>query len=385
MAQETGTRPEVLLFVGESQITTSVANPTAYSSLSADNTTVTPLVTFVGANEDFSKFYVNESESEKVFDSTLFGSADLYKYVRIFFENGGVRLTLVKGKVSDLTKDVVKKEIGQEPIILAELGFDSSELENVVTKLDEFKGVYQKLFVYRKPFETSADDTSTDNTLAFKESEKSSFVICKLSNLVGSEMSIAAYLSHIRVYENGSIADYDFTEEYGLEEDLSTDITYGEEDISLADIPYNFEMKVAGKYINVGGNSTDGEDLVEQYIIIILQQTVSEVTMNTLTAKLVGQQGTNALYSAVSAELYRYVNSGFLVTDKIWTKPTLSVPNLADTSKSAEVVIEKNTPMLSGFAIHVFSLSQDRRSAYIYIILPTAKGIRYVQIDGKAI
>lgn len=404
MSQENGTRPEVLLFLGD----TSIPLPNGISSdvaltycgmASKEDETYKPIATFVGASSDFKRFYLTESVYVEVDEDKLLGNKTLYDYAKTFFENGGVRLTIVSGKVEGLTKDTIKKVIGQTPIIFAELGFDNekdntneSPLAKIAkllngkdsegkTNENAVKGVYQKIFAYR---EDIVDGDITPATIA--DDESSPFIVRKISGKVGAEMAICAYLSKISVYENGSIADYDFTEEYGIEEDLAPRIAEnGNEDKSLANITYNFEMKVSGRYINIGGNAIDGEDLVEQFVIIILQQTVSVQVMNALTAKLIGQKGTNALYSAVSAELYRYVNSGFLVTDRVWTRPTLSMPNLADTNLTPETVIEKNTPLLSGFAIHVFSLSTDRRSAYIVIILPTAKGIRYVQIDGKAI
>ena len=330
-----GSRPEVKLFSAK----------TSATLIGADST----YTTFYG--EDYKVVTINEADKP---------------YAKYFFMNGGCKLTLTTDTLPTTLEGL--KAISNDIVILASV---TTPTAATLALFGQLEGIHQKIFAYR------VSDTKTTPT-------SSSFLACKYATTVGAEMTIAAYLSQIKFYSNGSPVDYDFTKENLVtNEDHSADFDTTEG--GLINTPYNFDMKVGDNYYNVGGNTTDGNDLVEQLGLIVMQQDLSTAVFKTLSTKVSGQKGIAAIRTSISEVLNNFVDSGFLITNQVWTANDLVLANKADTSKGKETVITKNTPISNGFYIHMFKISSDLRKAYAAIIVATNKGIRYVMVDGKAI
>lgn len=333
----------------------------------------------VGASSDYNTFYEQEGIATRRIKDDPKGKP-VQQYARIFFRNGGVRLIFTARPLSALSDSEYKKENLQN-IIWVQYNLDGMpkadykdgnnpiSLKNLIGT-----GIYSKLLIYR---------TGSDAGDLPKELENvDSSVIIKTSDIVGAEMTVAAYLSKMKVYDK--VADYDFTEEFGVQEDLSNllDDPINNKPVVI-NLRRNLEMQVGtNKYLNVGGNTLAGTSLVEQFVTIVLTQTLTDKVFDVLSTKLVGQRGLAAIRTAISAELDRYVNSGFLTTDKVWTSDDLIIDNPLNPGHP-ETIITKNTPLASGYYIHLFKLSLDRQAAYAFILLPTVKGIRYIKIDGR--
>lgn len=333
----------------------------------------------VGASSDYNTFYEPSGEETKRIKNDAKGEG-VRQYARIFFQNGGVRLIFTARSLTALSDPEYKKENLQN-IIWVQYNLDGRpkadykdghnpiSLKNLIGT-----GIYSKLLIYRSG---SAIDVLPGEIENIKSS-----VIIKTSDIVGAEMTVAAYLSKMKVYDK--VADYDFTEEFGVQEDLSNllDDPINDDPVAI-DFPVNLEMQVGtNKYLNVGGNTLAKTPLAEQFVTIVLTQTLTDKVFDVLSTKLVGQRGLAAIRTAISAELDRYVNSGFLTTDKVWTSNDLIVDNPFNPGHP-ETIITKNTPLASGYYIHLFKLSLDRQAAYAFILLPTVKGIRYIKIDGR--
>lgn len=319
--------------------------------------------TLVGHNSDYTKFYSSSSSNTEV----ELDDADK-PYAKYFFMNGGCKLTLKKDAIP--TDEDGFKALSTNNVILA----SEATISNATfTALDSLKGVYQKIIVVR------TEDPSNDST------PESSFIASKYSMKVGSEMAIAGYLSQIKFYQNNSPVDYDFTLETlptGSEEDLSDKVILDED--SLIKYKYNFNMKIGDNYYNIGGNTTDGNDLVEQFGLIVMEQELTTSIFKTLSTKVSGQKGLASIRTSVADTLNNFVDSGFLITNQVWTQNDLVLENKVKKG-NYEVVIAKNTPISNGYYIHIFKISTDLRKAYVAIVVATNKGIRYVEVDGKAI
>ena len=329
----------------------------------------------VGASSDYNTFYEPSGEETK-----RIKDLNVEQYARIFFQNGGVRLIFTARPLTALSDPEYKKEnlqniiwvqynLNGKPKAGYKDGNNPIPLKNLIGT-----GIYSKLLIYRS-------GSAADNLPEEFENVKSS-VIIKTSGIVGAEMTVAAYLSKMKVYDK--VADYDFTEEFGVQEDLSNLLDDPiNDDPVVINFSGNLEMQVGtNKYLNVGGNTLAGTPLVEQFVTIVLTQTLTDKVFDVLSTKLVGQRGLAAIRTAISAELDRYVNSGFLTTDKVWTSDDLIIDNPLNPGHP-ETIITKNTPLASGYYIHLFKLSLDRQAAYAFILLPTVKGIRYIKIDGR--
>lgn len=327
--------------------------------------------TLIGCNSDYTEFY---TDTENTTPAALTSAKDK-QFAKVFFANGGCKLMMIKGALPTTAEGLA--EIPDEHIILATEADISEQLTSFATLLNSLKGVHQKILVNRITTTTISNNT------------KSSFICSKYSDVEGSEMAIAAYLSQIKYYENGSPVDYDFTKENitsaeGNHDTLGKGLTFTDSDV-LINNPFNFEMKVGENYYNIGGNSTDGQDIVEQLGIIIMQQDLTTTVFKTLASKISGQKGMCSIRTAMAEILDRFVNSNFLATNQVWTKSDLVLPNKADVNKPNETVISKNTPLTSGYIIHMFKLSSNLRKVYAAIVIATNKGIRYVEVDGKSI
>jgi hypothetical protein len=325
--------------------------------------------TLIGCNSDYTKFYTSTDNTT----AANITNAKDKQFAKVFFANGGCKLMMIKDALPTDTDSLMK--IPDEHVILAtEATMTAEQINTFAEVLNSLKGIHQKIFVNRI---TTAPTTT------------SSFIVSKYSDVEGSEMAIAAYLSQIKFYENGSPVDYDFTKENitdadGNHDTLGKSLTFTDPD-TLIKNSFNFEMQVGEDYYNIGGNSTDGQDVVEQLGIIIMQQDLTTSVFKTLASKVSGQKGIAAIRTAMSEVLDNFVSSGFLITNQVWTKSDLVLPNKVDGNKPNETVITKNTPLSAGYIIHMFRLSTNLRKVYAAIVVATNKGIRYVEVDGKAI
>lgn len=350
-ASENGFRPTVALCFS-----------TAFESSAKTDEKNEPVL--VGANSDYSKFYDENGNEVNLAPTTV-------PYAKIFFANGGARLALKNGTIANKLASM-----GNDIIVIAQAGLSSSSAKTALgTTLSGLKGLNRKLVVTR--------DTLNDAPNTLDTSVEGDYIISKASGVTGAEMSVCAYLSKMKPYKSGSPVDYDFTEEFEIAEDGSSSLNLGNNSVTA--LPYNFEMRIGNKYLNIGGNTISGKDIVEQYVIIIMEQLLTNRVFTALSSKLSGQSGLSAIRTAIASELDKFTNSGFLSTEQVWTKADLVLPNAVDANKPSETVITKNTPLGSGYHIHMFRLSSDGRKAYAVIVLATTKGIRFVEVYGKTI
>lgn len=315
--------------------------------------------TLLESYEDLDKNVSNPSETLK-------------KYVHIFFDNKGVKLKLVKLIDNDIKKTI--KSLDRDLIVIAYCNDDSSRLtkanfpDNVTSTSD------QKILV--------SWDT-LDDEYSYLNNNTSQFFIVKYGN-PGVEMTVLAYLTNINGYYYESVQDYDFTVEELREEyytQPSDTIVEG-----AIDKNYNVDAELAGELRNIGGNDTRGYSLVNDFMMILLSQTLSDKLLNVITSKIkYNQNGLNIIQSTIIQELDRYVNCGYLTKDKVWTDDTLIVPE-------GYTLITKNTPLTQGykFIILPFSTLTDAEKnnhelPKIYLLLAESYSIRSIEINGKTL
>lgn len=319
-------------------------------------------VTLTGCNSTYTEFYdENTNEVEGLTENDK-------NYASYFFRNGGYKLTLKTDKLP--TTDDGFMALSTDNVIIA-TEETLSDLKSYVDILNGLKGVYQKILVTRND-----DEKST--------MPESNFIAWMISGNEGCEMVIAGYLSQIKMYQNNSPVDFDFTilnlpstntEEFYKKLTIETD--------NLINCKYNFPMKIGNNYYNIGGNTTNGKDLVEQFGLIVMEQDLTTEIFKTLSSKISGQKGLSAIRTTIAETLTKFVDSGFLITNQIWTDNDLVLDNKVKAGNE-EVVIAKNTPISNGYYIHMFKISSDLRQVYCAIVLATNKGIRYIVVDGKA-
>lgn len=298
------------------------------------------------------------------------GNTDLLSYCKMYFDNSGAKL-LVKpiAAISSLQAEIGKLE---DKYICVTCLDNATEMVKAATTRaanDTIYGINEKLLITR----------TTDKTFATAVKN----LITKYSSVTGAEMTIAAYLSQIDVYGIDTIYDYAFTQEAIAAEDL-TDAEYG----TINSNNVNVDIVLANATRNCGGNCTDGADIVNNFVRIILHQTLTNRLLNLLTTKLKNSTGVSKIYTVMTDELEKYKTSGYLTIDKIWTKDTLKI----DYNGTAYTVIEQGTPLTNGYFIKVLplsSLTEDDKLAHkaplIYVIIADQYGIRKITINGDVI
>lgn len=354
-------RERTVLFTNDSTVTNS-SSPSIFTSLKEVET----------------KY--NANYSEKL----------VYKYAKTYFEAGGVELKVILN--TNLTAESLLplvNELTDEEIIItvATTGGKSaeivSELANQYNNQKNVYGVNQKIFLGAVNY---TDFLSDSNKYAKANIDNFALKVGDLTNQIGCEMTIAAYLNKIDFYRINTVQDYAYTKEKlnvsGYPENINELVE------SVLDNDCNMTVEIANEVRNIGGNLTNGEDLVNKFTLIVLHQTLSQRVLNTLTQKLKGTAAITALYATISQELNKYVTNGYLTTDKIWSEEDLILKH----NGKNYTLITQATALINGYKVTILplnSLDEDdknnHRSPLIYVILADGYAIRKVVINGEVI
>lgn len=310
----------------------------------------------------------------------------LEKYVKEYFNEGGIKLHIYAKSIIDFTGATLKTFIEEnvpinELVIGLSINTEShTTLEvakDLATSLKDAYGINQKIIV------TSTKKDTDLSSLTESDKNLPNLAI-KYSSIEGAEMSIAAYLSKMKIYGTDTVQDYAFTEE-NITPEKNNDTLLG----TILDANANVDMNLANATRNLGGNLINGTDLVNQYMSIVLQQTVTDRLISLLTQKIKGNTGISAIYTTIAAELSKYVTNGYLTTDRTYKADN---KYCTDSLGRQYTLIEQNTPLNLGYQIIVLpysSLTDDEIKAhkcpYIYIFLAESYGIREITIEGEII
>ena len=205
----------------------------------------------------------------------------------------------------------------------------------------------------------------------------------KYSTIQGAEMTIAAYLSQINIDGIDTVQDYCFTQEKITAEDI-TDTFYG----SLQSGNFNVDVLLANAIRNCGGNMKDGQDIVNNYVRIILHQTLTEQLLALLAQKIKSSTGTSKLYAVVAQELEKYKTAGYLTTDKVWLDNDLKVTY----NNTTYTIISKGDALLNGYVIKILPMTAltdadklAHKAPPIYVVIADQYSIRKITINGEVI
>lgn len=304
------------------------------------------------------------------------GSSTLLQYLEVFFEHNGSKVAVYEGynkndgnEYHQLTVDDIKA-LPDEYICVASTCSSYAEIEAFAISLSNEYGIKEKILMSRIN-DNDAYNISTKN-----------FCV-KYSNIVGAEMTMAAYLSQIDVYKVNTVFDYAFTQELLPVENIDED-KY--ELLMQNNINVNIELANASRVC--GGNCKDGAELTNNFVRIVLHQTLTNRLIALLTEKLKSNSGLGKIYSTIAQELNYYLNCGYLTTDKIWTDATLTETY----NGQSYTIIEKGTALVNGYVAKVLPLTalstQDKqlhKAPPIYVIIADQYSIRAITINGEVI
>ena len=307
--------------------------------------------------------------------------ANTLAYLKVFFDNGGVKCLVIEGVAyTALTKTLIDELENKYVLVAAvvatadvELGY--AKMKALAIARETEYGIDEKLLLTRSYVYTDEDLVKD--------------LVVKYSNVLGAEMSIAAYLTRIDVYKQNTVFDYMFTSEiltdttpYGAE--TLTDDTYQ----TIIERNYNVDIRLAGKTLNMGGDCKNGEDITNTFVNIVLHQTLTDRLLDLLVSKIKNNTGLAQIYTTIAQELEYYRTSGYLTTDKMWTKDDLNIVYNGVTYG----IIKKGTALPSGYLVRILPLSSlteqdklDRKTPPIYVIIADQFGIRAITVNGEVI
>ena len=350
-------REIIVLFTGETALTHNVDNITLNSV-------------------DYDANLVDITTYANIYTST--SQPNTYAYLKTYFDNGGIKALVIEDMAIATLSAAEIADLDNKYILIG-YAAASADIETAYAKLkliaqtressSTIYGINEKII-----FAGTKVKTDTDKVKNF---------VVKYTNIQGGEMTIPAYLCKINVRGNNTVYDYAFTTETIVAEDLN-DTDFG----TLMANNYNVDIDLANAVRNAGGNCKDGADLTNSYVKIILHQTLTDSLVNLLTEKLKNSTGLAKIYSAISEELEKYLNCGYLTTDKVWTDESLTVTR----NNITYTIIEKGTPLLKGYSITVLpmsSLTTEEKTTHstppIYVIIADQYGIRKITIKGEVI
>nr|DAG04028.1 MAG TPA: Protein of unknown function (DUF3383) [Myoviridae sp. ctbEa13] len=295
------------------------------------------------------------------------------KYATIFVNNGGTNLKVICGKSKIETTTIEALDLSD--VIVTYCGTTPSTSQNALFLVaGQYNADANNYGIYEKIFLTASTRTNQNDMLIKNYAHK-------YSKVIGAEMTMAAYLSKIDVYSIDSVKDYAFTKE-----NIDAENVYNMFQQSLKNL--NVDVNLANAVRNIGGNCTDGTDLVNSYVRIVLHQTLTDKLIELLTQKIRGTAGVSKIYSAISKELQNYLTCGYLTTDKIWTDDDYKVT----VGDQTYTIIEKGTALQNGYLIKILPMSSltDAQKAkhsapYIYVVIADQYGIRFITVNGEVI
>lgn len=304
------------------------------------------------------------------------GNENLLAHAKTYFDHGGRKLLICEGYATVTKDDIVA--LPDEIICVA---FAKEEASNLAL-LTAAQALASDVNVYgikeKIVCDFTNDKTSTANTKNYA---------VKYSGTYGDEMTIPAYLSQIDVHGIDTVHDYAFTIENVELTDAQNNLTNAEFK-TLIQNGINVDILLAGAVRNTGGNCTDGEDLTNAYVRILLHQTTTDRLIQVLTTKLKSNAGLGKLYSAIAQEMNYYRTNGYLSGDKIWKESDLKVEYNGETY----TVVEKGTPLVNGYVAKILPLSSlteddiaEHKAPLIYLVIADQYSIRKITIHGEVI
>lgn len=320
--------------------------------------------------------------------------AGIDDYLQAFFNNGGKNIYVIT--LTSVTPTDLATELEKVPMEYMVVGFVNDGSSGVVgvsestfraaaAAWNESKSnekIYQKIFVSEIPYASGISDLSAYEDEGKKVVSIENYVLKYGARGIGA--SVLAYFTRIDVYSFDATQDYAFTTENYSE--LSDDhFVFNDNAIieKIIALDLNADTKLAGQIKVVGGNDTAGYDLMNQFMLLVLHQTITEAVLQVLVNKIkYNATGLNFVMNTIVRELNRFVSNGYLSTTKAWTE--------GDLYYDGYKVIDNNTLLNMGYKVAILpfeSLSPTERSNHqlpkIFILLADSYSIRKIVIDGE--
>ena len=250
-------------------------------------------------------------------------------------------------------------------------------LASIKNKVTEFGTAYRKLLV-RFLATTGGQGYTTQNITNLKRDEN---LIWKLTVTETDLASILAYFSKVTINNPDTLKDYNFTEEF-----TCTDMYLAFTNVDWNDIKdfvntdADIFQKTPKEPINLGGNTSAGFDMIQEFESIYISQQIVNKEFELLRNKLSLTDARSVLHSALVDVLEPYYSIGYLIQAE-YTK--------ADVYRNVNgqniCILAKGEVIDGGYKIIILpkKAGEDVHNfPEIEVIINTNKGIRYIKTTG---
>lgn len=126
-------------------------------------------------------------------------------------------------------------------------------------------------------------------------------------------------------------------------------------------------------------DATETESITNYVARLCLQHNLKIRLGNVIASKIrVDDTGVTAVKNALAAELDRFVNNGYISPSKVWLE--------SDYYIGSDLVAEKNTPLVNGYAIYNGSITQNHISQHklpdFVVLYGDQTGVRSITVTG---
>lgn len=310
----------------------------------------------------------NVVEAEREYAQSA--AATVLNYLKVYFKHNGCKVAVYEGYQTVEKSDILALPDEQICVAFTDLSYSAAEgLADELAADSAVYGIKEKMIFAR---------TETyDNALQTKN------FVAKFSKVIGAEMTMMAYLSRINTYGIDAVFDYAFTQEF-IEPEVITDANFD----ALMDTNVNVDIKLAGATRACGGNCKDGSEMTNNFVRIVLHQTLTDRLVQLLTQKIKSNSGLGKLYTTIAQEMNYYLSCGYLTTDKIWSDETLTVT----VNGRSYPIVEKGTALINGYVVKILpleSLTDAEKASHsaplIYMVIADQYAIRKITINGEVI
>lgn len=315
------------------------------------------------------------------------------KYFGIeFFANGGKKLHVVNSLSFDSTNDncwnfkdaknTTATHLPVEEILI----FDTSATQtNASTNANTVSGIEKKIFI------NTTNSTSLSSYLPYTIAVYKNVEVS--TNVAGGKQDVSAapFLAYYtKIIKDSSVdaSDLAFTKTSFVdvvENSTTHKVVITEptdtEAKEMIKKNINFIATIAGVPMIIGGSDETGEnDITNLFMQIVLQQTLTNALMKLLSSKIkLNIAGITSVKNAVGVELDKYVNYGYISTDKLWTEDDLYL--------DGELIAAKGSPLARGYVVHVSPITQenikDHQIPTIYVLYGDSVGVRKIVVQGE--
>lgn len=314
------------------------------------------------------------------------------KYFGIeFFANGGKKLHVVNSLSFSSTdncwnftdkKNSTATHLPVEEILI----FDTSATQtNASTNANTVSGIEKKIFI------NTTNSTSLSSYLPYTIAVHKNVAVS--TNVAGGDQDVSAapFLAYYtKIIKDSSVdaSDLAFTKTSFVDvvENSTTKkvVIKDPTDANAKDMitnNINFIATIAGVPMIIGGSDETGEnDITNLFMQIVLQQTLTNALMKLLSSKIkLNTAGITSVKNAVGVELDKYVNYGYISTDKLWTEDDLYL--------DGELIAAKGSPLARGYVVHVSPITQenikDHQIPTIYVLYGDSVGVRKIVVQGE--